>query len=219
VDPLTEIAEDVTPYHYCLNNPIANIDPTGMWTETANGYTTGDPQEIAEFFQRFGGQQNPNKQDPEKKDKKKEENKDSKGKEDEEKPLTWVQKQVFDLWIITDNAINFWSDLLGGPIGEDVTTLDKLQYATIGILISNIKLPTKGQYSYKTPKGWKNTKKLPTSPNGGFIDELGNIWKKPKGSNIQGEIHWDVTLSKKGQRRYNTTESHLNINQKGEVAH
>ncbi len=30
VDPLTSIQPDVNPYHYCHNNPINLIDPTGM---------------------------------------------------------------------------------------------------------------------------------------------------------------------------------------------
>ena len=32
IDPLAEITNSVTPYHYCLNNPIKFIDPTGMLT-------------------------------------------------------------------------------------------------------------------------------------------------------------------------------------------
>ena len=46
VDPLAEGVNNLTPYHYGLNNPVANTDPTGMWTETATGYTTNDPYEI-----------------------------------------------------------------------------------------------------------------------------------------------------------------------------
>jgi hypothetical protein len=57
MDPLAEGTEDITPYHYCLNNPIANIDPTGMWTVTANGYSTNDPDEIAAFMQQMEGGQ------------------------------------------------------------------------------------------------------------------------------------------------------------------
>jgi RHS repeat-associated protein len=76
IDPLVEGTDNVTPYHYCLNSPIANIDPTGMWTETAISYTTSDPAEIAEFFRQFVGHQDKKdqekkKQDDEKKKKKK----------------------------------------------------------------------------------------------------------------------------------------------------
>jgi len=106
-----------------------------------------------------------------------------------------------------------------GPEGDDVTTSDKLYYASLFFIISKLELPTKGNFKYKPPKGWKNNKRLPTSPNGGFIDELGSIWTKAKGSNIQGEIHYDVQLSKKAQRRYNTTKNHLNINKDGNIAH
>jgi RHS repeat-associated protein len=59
IDPLAELTNSITPYHYCLNNPISSIDPTGMWTETATGYTTSDPDEIAAFMN-----QNQNKGDP-----------------------------------------------------------------------------------------------------------------------------------------------------------
>ena len=30
VDPLAEVQPNKTPYHYCSNNPITRIDPTGM---------------------------------------------------------------------------------------------------------------------------------------------------------------------------------------------
>jgi hypothetical protein len=78
MDPLAEVSNNVSPYHFGLNNPVTNLDPTGMWTETANGYSTNDQSEIAEFFQNVVGWQDPQKQDP---DKKKEEEKKRKYEE------------------------------------------------------------------------------------------------------------------------------------------
>lgn len=35
-DPMAELTNSITPYHYCLNNPISNADPTGMYTYNWN---------------------------------------------------------------------------------------------------------------------------------------------------------------------------------------
>ena len=45
VDPLAEKYHDVSPYSYCLGNPINNIDPFGM-----DVWTTSDPDQINEFL-------------------------------------------------------------------------------------------------------------------------------------------------------------------------
>ena len=39
VDPLAEIAPNKSPYHFCSNNPVNRIDPTGLTDYTVNGET------------------------------------------------------------------------------------------------------------------------------------------------------------------------------------
>ena len=45
IDPLLGLTLSVTPYHYCLNNPIIYIDPTGMYTIYD---LDGNPHEIGD---------------------------------------------------------------------------------------------------------------------------------------------------------------------------
>jgi len=49
-DPLRENYYSISPYAYCLGNPVKYIDPTGMWTETGSSYNTSNPDEISEFL-------------------------------------------------------------------------------------------------------------------------------------------------------------------------
>lgn len=49
LDPLAELAYDITPNRYCFNNPVRFIDPTGLWETSANGYTTDKPEDIKRF--------------------------------------------------------------------------------------------------------------------------------------------------------------------------
>ena len=50
IDPLAELAYDLTPNRYCFNNPLRFTDPTGLWETTAGGYTTNDPEDIKRFM-------------------------------------------------------------------------------------------------------------------------------------------------------------------------
>jgi hypothetical protein len=49
IDPLAESTDELTPYHYCYNNPIIHNDPSGMFGEISSGilymtstFITGD---------------------------------------------------------------------------------------------------------------------------------------------------------------------------------
>jgi len=49
VDPMAELYYNVSPYLYCKGNQVNMIDPTGMWVETDNGWSTSDPEDIQRF--------------------------------------------------------------------------------------------------------------------------------------------------------------------------
>ena len=219
IDPLAQGADNITPYHYCLNNPLTNIDPTGMWTETTTGYTTSDPQEIAEFFQQFGGQQDPKKQNSDKKDEKKDDGKDSKkNKDDKEKPLTWVQKQLFETLLAIDKTINFWSDYLGGPEGN---TMDKLQYWTYTYATSQI-LVTVGRGTkafkreVKIPEGFQEVKG--EFSHGAPVFKKGNLYISPDidGHNPKGIWKAATSVENLGKKETRLGTSDANLKKIGD---
>jgi RHS repeat-associated protein len=55
-DPLAEKYPNISPYAYCANNPLLNIDPTGE-----DYWSTNDPNQIRRFFesQKWSQSQNP----------------------------------------------------------------------------------------------------------------------------------------------------------------
>ncbi|WP_236582404.1 RHS repeat domain-containing protein [Sphingobacterium spiritivorum] len=72
-DPLAEKYYPYSAYNYTLNDPIGKLDPNGMWVATAEGWSTNDPNDIAEFMQQMQGDdqdkggKKKNQQDPPKK--------------------------------------------------------------------------------------------------------------------------------------------------------
>jgi RHS repeat-associated protein len=50
IDPLAELAYNLTPNRYCFNNPVRFIDPTGLWETTEGGYTTNKAEDIKRFM-------------------------------------------------------------------------------------------------------------------------------------------------------------------------
>jgi RHS repeat-associated protein len=67
-DPLEQFH---SPYNYAANNPVNVIDPSGMWAETATGWTTNDPNEITAFLNSIKGNEKGNGKEKEKKKKEK----------------------------------------------------------------------------------------------------------------------------------------------------
>jgi RHS repeat-associated protein len=50
IDTLAELAYDLTPNRYCFNNPLRFIDPSGLWEETATGYSTNKAEDIKRYM-------------------------------------------------------------------------------------------------------------------------------------------------------------------------
>jgi len=50
MDAMLDKIPGITPYNYCLNNPILLTDRNGMWTFTGDGISTEDAGEIARFI-------------------------------------------------------------------------------------------------------------------------------------------------------------------------
>nr|WP_315421008.1 DUF6443 domain-containing protein [uncultured Pedobacter sp.] len=57
-DPLQESYGSFSPYAYVLNNPAGSIDIDGLWTQTANGWTSDNAQEAQDFFKGLQIQSN-----------------------------------------------------------------------------------------------------------------------------------------------------------------
>ncbi len=50
VDPVSDWAEDLTPYRYGLNNPVNYIDLLGLWEDKGDRYSTSDQGDISRFL-------------------------------------------------------------------------------------------------------------------------------------------------------------------------
>jgi RHS repeat-associated protein len=134
-----------------------------------------------------------------------------------------LQYGIKELLASTEDFLFGWAKQAGQNLNvatdNSNSTNDRVNAGVNAAILIGFGLPSEGEFSYKPPKNWKNPNILPKGPKGGYVDVLENIWTQAKGSNIQGERHWDVQLSKKGQQRYNTTKSHINVNSKGQICH
>lgn len=84
-------------------------------------------------------------------------------------------------------------------------------------------LPTKGKIRFIPRKADIEAGQL-LKKDGGFVDRLGNIWKKGPSRTKGEDFEWDVQLSKKGKSSIghlsnDSKKAHVNVSQNGIVTH
>ena len=50
IDPLADLAPNLSPYRYCFNNPVNYTDPFGLWEKKEGVYSTDQREDIARFL-------------------------------------------------------------------------------------------------------------------------------------------------------------------------
>jgi hypothetical protein len=243
VDPMADAFPSCSPYTYTYNNPVNFIDEFGLWGEkkaqrkhekavqkygaknvghiykdkngeygfniSKNGFkqSSGDEIPAGTHAHADGGEPMFS-------------NKSMSNYEEygHDYGLSWGERKLAGFLILLAFDIDFYSGALGGPSGNEAELSDKASYLAVMFTLGGIKLPSKGTYRYRPAKSWRQMTK-PQMKNGAAIDYLGNLWVKGRGNNIQGEMHFDVTLSKKGKQKWGITDDHINVNQNGEICH
>lgn len=155
IDPLTELFIFQSPFLYAYNNPVRFIEFKGMNAEDRTKRKEKRKQRKAE---RRGNRK------AEKEDIKHvvlEEVTCTRTQTTEEKynSKSWFEKKLIEDIFLVNQAVNYWSDFLGGPTGEDVNTFDKLEYqvmvyATGKFLIISSRGINQVKRKLKIPKGF-----------------------------------------------------------------
>ena len=199
MDPHAENYLDLSPFAYVANNPIMNTDPDGMDIVYGGGefggdlYTGLDAQNLFKQLQSsFEGQQDPEKEDKNDQELSDQINEDPSKKNQAKEPNEF-QKAFIEFILLADQSINILSDFLGGPTGENVTTVEKLQYHTLvyatgRFLVVSGRGINPGKRKIKIPNGFKEvpgvkSKSMPVYKKGNryitpdIDSHIGGTWK------------------------------------------
>jgi RHS repeat-associated protein len=127
-----------------------------------------------------------------------------------------VLKKVVTKVVLKKTLAAFGAAVVKKELTKDVVKSSK------GLLKAAL-LPTKGKIRFVPREADVKAGKL-LKKNGGFVDRLGNVWKKGP-SRTKGEaFEWDVQLSPKGKSSIghlsnDAKKAHVNVSQNGIVTH
>ena len=88
--------------------------------------------------------------------------------------------------------------------------------------LKEVQLPTEGDVVFVLDKKYHPQMPLPRGDNNGFRDEMHIEWVKGPSRTAGDDFEWDVQLSKKGLKCYDSVRkgrNHLNVSPEGRIKH